>query len=114
MFLFAIANHTRVSGGRSRRAGRLRYQFASTPPNALAAGGTTSSSLRNLKHYRGKQLIEEVDAYDLLLHGVGSDLKRLENGDFLVLPIGGQATVSGMARVRRLRIARRKFICRSA
>jgi protein involved in polysaccharide export with SLBB domain len=73
----------------------------STPLNALfAAGGITQrGSLRNLKHYRGKQLIEEVDAYDLLLHGVGSELKRLENGDsLLVPPIGGQVTVSGMVR----------------
>jgi len=73
----------------------------STPLNALfAAGGITErGSLRNLKHYRGKQLIEEVDAYDLLLHGVGSDLKRLENGDsLLVPPLGGQVTVSGMVR----------------
>ena len=53
----------------------------------FAAGGITQrGSLRNLKHYRGKQLIEEVDAYDLLLHGVGSELKRLENGDSLLVP----------------------------
>jgi len=39
----------------------------STPLNALfAAGGITPrGSLRALKHYRGKQLVEEVDAYDL-------------------------------------------------
>jgi protein involved in polysaccharide export with SLBB domain len=73
----------------------------STPLNALFSAGGISQrgSLRNLKHYRGKQLIEEVDAYDLLLHGVGSDLKRLENGDsLLVPPIGPQVTVSGMVR----------------
>ena len=66
----------------------------------FAAGGITErGSLRNLKHYRGKQLVEEVDAYDLLLHGVGADLKRLENGDsLLVPPMGGQVTVSGMVR----------------
>jgi len=41
----------------------------STPLNALfAAGGVTArGSLRALKHYRGNALIEEVDAYDLLL-----------------------------------------------
>ena len=55
--------------------------------------------MRALKHYRGKQLIEEVDAYDLLLRGVGSDAKRLENGDsLLVPPVGPQVTVSGMVR----------------
>src|SRR6185437_16065939 len=48
----------------------------STPLNALfAAGGLTPrGSLRALKHYRGRQLVEEVDAYDLLLHGVRSDM----------------------------------------
>ena len=73
----------------------------STPLNALfAAGGVTGrGSLRALKHYRGKQLVQEVDAYDLLLHGLRSDLKRLENGDsLLVPPIGPQVTVDGMVR----------------
>lgn len=73
----------------------------STPLNALfAAGGVTSrGSLRSLKHFRGKQLVEQVDAYDLLLHGLRSDLKRLENGDtLLVPPMGPQATVEGMVR----------------
>src|SRR6266704_4123702 len=55
----------------------------STPLNALfvAGGVTPQGSLRRLQHYRGKQLIEEVDAYDLLLHGIRGDLQRLENGD---------------------------------
>jgi protein involved in polysaccharide export with SLBB domain len=73
----------------------------STPLNALfAAGGITPrGSLRTLKHFRGKQLVEEVDAYDLLLHGVRSDLRRLENGDtLLVPPLGPQVTVDGMVR----------------
>ena len=73
----------------------------STPLNALfAAGGVTGrGSLRALKHYRGKELVEEVDAYDLLLHGIRGDLKRLESGDtLLVPPIGPQTTVDGMVR----------------
>lgn len=73
----------------------------STPLNALfAAGGVTPrGSLRSLKHYRGKRLVEEVDAYDLLLHGIRSDLQRLENGDSLLVPsIGPQVTVEGMVR----------------
>jgi protein involved in polysaccharide export with SLBB domain len=73
----------------------------STPLNALfAAGGVTNrGSLRALKHYRGKQLVEEVDAYDLLLHGVRSDLQRLENGDTLLVPsLGPQVTLDGMVR----------------
>ena len=73
----------------------------STPLNALfAAGGVTGrGSLRAIKHYRGKQLVQEVDAYDLLLHGIRSDLQRLENGDtLLVPPMGPQLTVEGMVR----------------
>lgn len=73
----------------------------STPINALvAAGGVTPrGSLRKLQHYRGRQLLEEVDAYDLLLHGVAPDAKRLENGDTLMVPPAGQqVTVTGMVR----------------
>ncbi len=73
----------------------------STPLNALvAAGGVTPrGSLRSLKHYRGKQLIEVVDAYDLLLRGVGTDQKRLETGDsLLVPPAGPEITIEGMVR----------------
>ncbi len=73
----------------------------STPLNALfAAGGVTpQGSLRRLQHYRGKQLIEEVDAYDLLLHGIRGDLQRLENGDSLMIPpLGPVVTVEGMVR----------------
>jgi polysaccharide export outer membrane protein len=73
----------------------------STPLNALfAAGGPTSrGSLRIAKHYRGNQLIQVVDLYDLLLHGVDGNMERLENGDtLLVPPIGSQVTVEGMVR----------------
>jgi len=73
----------------------------STPLNALfAAGGVTGrGSLRRLEHYRGKQLVEEVDAYDLLLHGIRGEVKRLENGDSLrVPPLGISVTVEGMVR----------------
>ena len=73
----------------------------STPLNALfAAGGITPrGSLRRLEHYRGKQLLEEVDAYDLLLHGIRGDLRRLENGDSLrVPPLENSVTIDGMVR----------------
>ena len=73
----------------------------STPLNALfAAGGPTpKGSLRIVKHYRGNQLVQTVDLYDLLLHGVKSDMLRLDNGDtVLVPPIGPQVTVEGMVR----------------
>lgn len=73
----------------------------STPLNALfAAGGITSrGSLRRLEHYRGKELLEEVDAYDLLLHGIRGEAKRLENGDSLRVPLlGASVAVDGMVR----------------
>lgn len=73
----------------------------STPLNALfAAGGPTSQgSLRELKHNRGDQTVQDVDVYDLLLRGVKSDIERLENGDtVLVPPMGPEVTVEGMVR----------------
>lgn len=73
----------------------------STPLNALfAAGGVTPrGSLRRIQHYRGRQLVQEVDAYDLLLHGIRGDLKRLESGDSLLIPpLGPVVTVDGMVR----------------
>jgi polysaccharide biosynthesis/export protein len=73
----------------------------STPLNALfSAGGPTSrGSLRIVKHYRGKELVQVVDLYDLLLHGVRMNIERLENGDtVLVPPLGAQVTLEGMVR----------------
>jgi protein involved in polysaccharide export with SLBB domain len=73
----------------------------STPLNALfAAGGPTPrGSMRIVKHFRGDQLVESVDLYDLLLHGVRANIQPLENGDsVLVPPIGAQVTLEGMVR----------------
>jgi protein involved in polysaccharide export with SLBB domain len=87
--------------GEVAEPGAYDISSLSTPLNALvAAGGVTQrGTLRALKHYRGKQLIEVVDAYDLLLRGVGTDQKRLETGDsLLVPPAGPQVTIEGMVR----------------
>lgn len=87
--------------GDVENAGAYDVSALSTPLNALfAAGGPTPrGSLRIIKHYRGNQLIQVVDVYDLLLHGVKADIQRLENGDtVLVPPIGPQVTVEGMVR----------------
>jgi polysaccharide biosynthesis/export protein len=73
----------------------------STPLNALfvAGGPTPNGSMRNVKLLRGNQLVETVDLYDLLLHGVKSDMQHLENGDSVMVPaIGPQVTVEGMVR----------------
>jgi len=87
--------------GDVEQPGAYDISSLSTPLNALfAAGGpATNGSLRTAKHYRGKTLVQEVDLYDLLLRGVRSDMKRLENGDtVLVPPMRPQVTVEGAVR----------------
>jgi len=83
------------------RAGAYDISSLSTPLNALfAAGGPTpQGSLRTVRHYRGNQLVREVDVYDLILNGIRSDLDRIQPGDsILVPPIGPQVTVAGMVK----------------
>ncbi len=83
------------------RPGAYDVSSLSTPLNALlAAGGPTSNgSLRIVKHYRGEELVQQVDLYDLLLRGIRSGVKRLEPGDtLLVLPVGAQIRIDGMVR----------------
>ncbi len=85
----------------SQRPGPYDVGSLSTPLNALfAAGGPTNrGSLRIVRHYRGNQLLEDVDLYDLLLRGVKGDIQRLENGDtVMVPPLGPEITVEGMVR----------------
>jgi len=87
--------------GEVKHPGAYDISSLSTPLNALLAAGGPSKdgSLRMVKHYRGKELVQNVDLYDLLLHGVRSDLKRLENGDtILVPPVGPEVKVEGMVR----------------
>ncbi len=87
--------------GDVERPGAYDISSLSTPLNAIfAAGGPTArGSLRNLRHMRGDKLVEEVDVYDLLLHGVRANMQRLEDGDsVLVPPLGKQVTVEGMVR----------------
>jgi len=87
--------------GEVNEPGAYDISSLSTPMNALVSAGgiTPRGSLRSLKHYRGRQLLEQVDAYDLLLRGVTPDAKRLENGDTLMVsPFGTQVTVTGMVR----------------
>ncbi len=87
--------------GDVERPGAYDVSSLSTPLNALyeAGGPTSKGSMRTLKHYRGNQLVENVDLYDLLLHGVHSGMQRLESGDtILVPPIGQEITLEGMVR----------------
>jgi len=87
--------------GDVERPGAYDVSSLSTPLNALytAGGPTSGGSMRILEHYRGKQLMERVDAYDLLLHGIRGDLQRLEPGDTIrIPPLSGEVTVEGMVR----------------
>jgi len=87
--------------GDIQRPGAYDVSSLSTPLNALyAAGGPTAvGSLRTVRHYRGKELIREVDLYDFILHGIRSDSERLQSGDtILVPPVGPQVTIAGMVR----------------
>ncbi len=87
--------------GEVRDPGAYDISSLSTPLNALLAAGGPSrdGSLRRVEHWRGKKLVERVDLYDLLLHGVRTGLARLENGDtILVPPVGPKVTVEGMVR----------------
>jgi protein involved in polysaccharide export with SLBB domain len=87
--------------GDVERAGAYDISSLSTPLNAVfTAGGPTSrGSLRTLRHYRGDTLVQEVDVYDLLLHGVRSGIERMQSGDtVLVPPLGAEITIEGMVR----------------
>ncbi len=87
--------------GDVERPGAYDISSLSTPLNALyeAGGPTSKGSLRLVKHLRGNQLVENVDLYDLLLHGVHSGMQRLESGDtILIPPVGQQVTIQGMVR----------------
>ncbi len=73
----------------------------STPLNAeFAAGGPThNGSLRVLQHWRDGKLLQTIDVYDLLLHGVTSNIIPLADGDTVRVPtVGPQVTVEGMVR----------------
>jgi protein involved in polysaccharide export with SLBB domain len=87
--------------GDVRAPGAYDVSSLSTPLNAVyeAGGPTSEGSLRILEHYRGKQLIQKIDVYDLLLHGVNGGIQRMEAGDTIqVPPLGAEVTVQGMVR----------------
>ena len=84
--------------GDVQRPGGYDISSLATPLSALySAGGPTAvGSLRVVRHYRGQKLIEDVDLYDFLLHGLQKGSARFESGDTLqVPPAGPQVAVSG-------------------
>jgi protein involved in polysaccharide export with SLBB domain len=80
------------------RPGGFDISALATPLSALyAAGGPTAAgSLRILRHYRGQSLVEDIDLYDFLLHGLRGKSAGFESGDtLLVPPVGAQVAISG-------------------
>jgi protein involved in polysaccharide export with SLBB domain len=84
--------------GDVQRPGGYNLSSLSTPLGALfAAGGPTAvGSLRVIRHMRGDELVEDVDLYDFLLHGVRNGSVRFESGDTLQIPpAGAQVAIAG-------------------
>jgi protein involved in polysaccharide export with SLBB domain len=87
--------------GDVQRPGAYDVSSLSTPLNAIyEAGGPTSvGSLRIVRHYRGQQLVREVDLYDFFLRGERMDDERLQAGDTLLIPPSGpQVAIFGMVK----------------
>ncbi len=83
------------------KPGAYEVSSLSTPLSALfqAGGPTENGSARTLRHFRGKQLVQNVDVYDLLLRGIRGDIRQVQDGDtVLVPPIGPQVRLEGMVR----------------
>jgi protein involved in polysaccharide export with SLBB domain len=84
--------------GDVQRPGGYDISALATPLSALyvAGGPTPVGSLRTLLHYRGKHLVEKVDLYDFLLHGMRNGSAPFESGDTLLVPAAGrQVAISG-------------------
>lgn len=87
--------------GEVEHPGAYEISSLSTPINAeFAAGGPTpNGSLRVLQHWRDGKLLQTIDVYDLLLHGVTGDIIPFADGDTVRVPtVGPQVTVEGMVR----------------
>jgi protein involved in polysaccharide export with SLBB domain len=87
--------------GDVQQPGGYDVSSLATPISLLyAAGGPTAvGSLRTALHYRGRELIEKIDLYDFLLHGIRNGSVPFQSGDTLVVPPAGpQAAVMGAVR----------------
>ncbi len=87
--------------GDVQRPGAYDISSLSTPLNALyvAGGPTATGSMRIVRHYRGSQLVSEMDLYDLLLRGVRQSIEHLEPGDTILVPtVGPQVGIAGAVR----------------
>ncbi len=71
------------------RPGSYQISGAGTVLTALyAAGGPTSNgSFRKLEIRRGGKLVDSLDIYNYLLHGINATDIRLQNGDVVFVPV---------------------------
>jgi polysaccharide export outer membrane protein len=71
------------------RPGAYQVSGAGTVLTALyAAGGPTSNgSFRKVEVRRGDKLVNTLDLYDYLLHGINASDVRLQNGDVVFVPV---------------------------
>ncbi len=71
------------------RPGAYQMSAAGTALTALyAAGGPTSNgSFRHLTVRRGDKLVDSLDLYQYLVHGVNPTSIRLDNGDVIFVPV---------------------------
>ncbi|HEU4682481.1 MAG TPA: SLBB domain-containing protein [Gemmatimonadales bacterium] len=71
------------------RPGAYQISGAGTVLTALyAAGGPTiSGSFRLVQVRRGEKLVDSLDLYDYLLHGVNDNAIQLQSGDVIFVPV---------------------------
>ncbi|MGH7498872.1 MAG: SLBB domain-containing protein, partial [Gemmatimonadales bacterium] len=71
------------------RPGAYQISAAGTALTALyAAGGPTSNgSFRQLTVRRGDKLVDSLDLYEYLIHGINPTNIRLDNGDVIFVPV---------------------------
>jgi polysaccharide export outer membrane protein len=71
------------------RPGAYQISSAGTVLTALyAAGGPSANgSFRSVQVRRGDKLVDSLDIYDYLLHGINSSDVRLQSGDVVFVPV---------------------------
>ena len=73
------------------RPGAYQISGAGTVLTALySAGGPTSNgSFRKVEVRRADKLVDSLDLYDYLLHGINASEVRLQTGDVVFVPVHG-------------------------
>lgn len=104
-FLYATLGRVRSIqiniAGEAVNPGLHRIPATATAINALVLTGGVrkTGSLRQIKWFRGRTLVRELDLYDYLLNGRISPDLRLQSGDTLFIPLLKDAVgVSGAVR----------------